>query len=61
MPNQTDQIYRSLRIKEAEKRYGLSRSMIYRLMAAKKVVSVKVGGRRLLLVESLEALIASPS
>ena len=42
---------------EAVEAYGLSRSMIYRLMARGILHSVLVGGRRLIPVDALEALL----
>jgi excisionase family DNA binding protein len=48
---------RAYQINEATCAYGLSRSTLYKLMAAGTLRSVKVGGRRLIPVEALEALI----
>jgi excisionase family DNA binding protein len=48
---------RALAVKEAVETYGLSRSMLYRLMARGTLHSVRVGGRRLLPVDALEALL----
>jgi excisionase family DNA binding protein len=45
-------------VDEAAAAYRLSRSTLYKLMAAGTLRSVKVGGRRLIPVEALEALIA---
>jgi excisionase family DNA binding protein len=47
----------ALRIKEAAAISGLSRSTLYKLLSAKKLRAVKVGGRRLILRESLLALL----
>jgi len=47
----------ALRINEAAAVSGLSRSTLYKLLGAKKLRAVKVGGRRLILRESLEALL----
>lgn len=47
----------ALRIKEAAAVSGLSRSTIYKLLSANKLRAVKVGGRRLILRESLLALL----
>jgi excisionase family DNA binding protein len=48
---------RAYQINEAVATYRLSRSTIYKLMGAGALRSVKVGGRRLIPVEALEALI----
>jgi excisionase family DNA binding protein len=48
---------RALRVNEAVEAYGLSRSMIYRLMARGTLHSVRVGGRRLIPIDALEALL----
>jgi excisionase family DNA binding protein len=48
---------RAYQVNEAVATYRLSRSTIYKLMAAGTLRSVKVGGRRLIPVEALEALI----
>ena len=48
---------RALRVKEASAIYGLSRSTLYVLMAAGKLRAVKVGGRRLIPRDALEALL----
>lgn len=47
----------TLRINEAAAVSGLSRSTLYQLLKAGKLRAVKVGGRRLILRESLEALL----
>jgi len=49
---------RAYRIDEAAAAIGLSRSTLYKLIAAGTLRSVKVGGRRLVPVASLEALLA---
>jgi excisionase family DNA binding protein len=49
---------RALRINEAASLYGISRSTIYKIMAAGTLRSVKIGGRRLIPRDALEALIA---
>ena len=48
---------RALRVKEASALFGLSRSTLYVLMAAGKLRSVKIGGRRLIPRDSLEAIL----
>jgi excisionase family DNA binding protein len=48
---------RALRVKEASAIYGLSRSTLYVLMAAGRLRTVKVGGRRLIPRDALEALL----
>ncbi|KAF2990150.1 helix-turn-helix domain-containing protein [Methylocystis sp. MJC1] len=47
----------ALRINEAAAMASLSRSTLYQLLKAGKLATVKVGGRRLVLRESLEALL----
>jgi excisionase family DNA binding protein len=49
---------RVYQINEAAAAYRLSRSTIYKLIAAGTLRSVKVGGRRLIPVEAIEALFA---
>ena len=46
---------RAYQVKEAVATYRLSKSTIYKLMATGALRSVKVGGRRLIPVEGLEA------
>ncbi len=48
---------RALRVNEAVAAYRLSRSTIYKLMGSGKLRTVKVGGRRLIPTDVLEALI----
>lgn len=47
----------TLRVKEAAAISGLSRSTLYKLLGARKLQTVKVGGRRLILRESLQTLL----
>ena len=47
----------ALRIRDASILSGLSRSTLYELLKAGKLRAVKIGGRRLILRESLEALL----
>ncbi|MBV9288216.1 MAG: helix-turn-helix domain-containing protein [Hyphomicrobiales bacterium] len=47
----------ALRIRDASIVSGLSRSTLYELLKAGKIRAVKIGGRRLILRESLEALL----
>jgi excisionase family DNA binding protein len=47
----------ALRINDAVVVSGLSRSTIYELLKAGKLRAVKIGGRRLILRESLQALL----
>jgi excisionase family DNA binding protein len=49
---------RALRINEASMLYGISRSTIYKIMAAGTLRTVKIGGRRLIPRDAIEALIA---
>lgn len=47
----------TLRINEASALSGLSRSTLYELLKANKLRAVKVGGRRLIIRESLQSLL----
>ena len=49
---------RALNVSEAVFRYGIGRTNLYRLMKAGTLRSVKIGRRRLIPVDALEALIA---
>jgi excisionase family DNA binding protein len=49
---------RALRINEASALYGISRSTIYKMRAAGTLRTVKIGGRRLVPRDALEALIS---
>jgi len=49
---------RAFHIKEAAAIYRLSRSTLYKLMGQGKLRTVKVGGRRLLPIDAIEALIS---
>jgi excisionase family DNA binding protein len=57
--NSRSGVRRAYQVNEAVATYRLSRSTIYKLMAAGTLRSVKVGGRRLIPVEALEALIGA--
>jgi hypothetical protein len=46
--------------KRAKQQYGLGLTSIYALLGDDRLVSVKIGGRRLISVASLEALFANP-
>ncbi len=48
---------RAYRINEATETYGIGRTKIYELIKEGKLHTVKVGGRRLIPAESLEALL----
>lgn len=48
---------RAYRIKEAAAAYRLSRTTLYKLIANGVLRSVKVGGRRLIPLDALEALL----
>jgi excisionase family DNA binding protein len=48
---------RAYRINEAVATYRLSRSTLYKLIAAGKLRSIKIGGRRLVPRDSLESLL----
>jgi excisionase family DNA binding protein len=47
----------ALRVNEASVAAGISRSTIYKMMSAGKLRTTKVGGRRLILREDLQALL----
>lgn len=49
---------RAFHVKEAAKIYGWSRSTLYKMMKDGTLKSVRVGGRRLIPRDALEALIA---
>ncbi len=49
---------RAYQVNEAAAAYRLSRSTLYSLMATGKLRSVKIGGRRLIPVDAIEALLA---
>jgi excisionase family DNA binding protein len=57
IPNIPTQEKITLRINETVAVSGLSRSTIYELLKAGKLRAVKVGGRRLILRESLQTLL----
>ncbi len=57
IPNIPTQEKIALRINETVAVSGLSRSTIYELLKAGKLRAVKIGGRRLILRESLQALL----
>jgi excisionase family DNA binding protein len=56
--NSSSGVRRAYQVNEAVATYRLSRSTLYKLMSDGTLRSVKVGGRRLIPVEALEALIA---
>ena len=49
---------RALRVRDAAQTYSISKTRIYELIAAGKLKSLRIGGRRLITVDSLENLIA---
>ena len=49
----------ALSIRGASQYTGLSRSTLYRMMAAGQLPSIKIGVRRLLRIEDLDSLIAA--
>jgi excisionase family DNA binding protein len=55
--NSNSDVRRVYQVMEAVAAYRISKSTIYKLMAAGSLKTVKVGGRRLIPVEALEALI----
>jgi excisionase family DNA binding protein len=50
---------RAYRVNEAVAVYRLSRSTLYKLIAAGKLRTIKIGGRRLIPREALETLLTS--
>jgi excisionase family DNA binding protein len=48
---------RAYRINEAARAYGLSRSTLYKLMTSGALQNVKIGGRRLIPRDAIEALL----
>ncbi len=48
---------RAFRVNDAAQSYSISRATIYRLLKANELRAVKIGGRRLILREDLEALV----
>ena len=48
---------RALRVNEASAQYGISRSTIYKIMSEGTLRTVKIGGRRLIPRDALEALL----
>lgn len=48
---------RAYQVDEAVAAYRLSRSTLYKLMAIGKLRTVKIGGRRLIPVDAIEALL----
>jgi len=59
IPNIPTQEKITLRINETVAVSGLSRSTIYELLKAGKLQALKIGGRRLILRESLQVLLHS--
>ena len=53
-----DENRRALSIEEAARTCGLSRSTLYRLLKDKKLATVKVGLRRLVRPEAIDALLS---
>lgn len=57
MSSKVEEKRRGLSVKEASQRGGWSRAMTYRLIAAGKLKSVRVLGRRLITPEAVDALL----
>lgn len=51
------QTKRAFRVKEVPPTYGIGRTKVYELINAGKLKTIKIGGRRLILADSLEALL----
>ena len=49
---------RAVSVVEAARICGLSRATVYRLIAQKKLMTVKIGARRLVPVAAIDALLA---
>jgi excisionase family DNA binding protein len=47
----------ALSIREAEQASGLSRATLYRLIASGRLMTLKIGARRLVTIGALEALL----
>jgi excisionase family DNA binding protein len=45
-------------VRDAARTYSLSKTRIYELLAANRLKSLKIGGRRLVTVDSLESLLS---
>jgi excisionase family DNA binding protein len=56
-PTITPNERRALRVNDAAFAYGLGRSTLYRLLKENRLPSVKIGGRRLIPREAMEALL----
>ena len=50
---------RAFRVDDAARTYGLSRTTLYKLLSEGRLQSVKVGRRRLILRDSLDALLGA--
>ena len=48
----------AMSMREAEVASGLSRATLYRLVSSGRLVSLKIGARRLITVEALEGLLS---
>lgn len=48
-----------LRVSEAAIALGVGRSMLYEILASGRIDSVKIGNRRLVLADSVEAFVGS--
>lgn len=49
---------RAIRVSEVKRHYGFGKTYLYQLMREGKLRTVKIGGVRLIPIESLEALLA---
>jgi len=50
---------RAYRVGDAARAYGLSRTTLYKLLSEGRLQSVKIGRRRLILRDSLDALLGA--
>jgi excisionase family DNA binding protein len=57
LPEKVPEEKRAFRINEAVAAYGLSRTTLYKLIAEQKLPAAKIGGRRLIPRDALEALL----
>ena len=58
MPNINHENRRALSIEETARTCDLSRATIYRLIKQKKLATIKVGARRLVRPEAIDALLS---
>jgi len=57
-PNPIEEKRRAYSIREASHLCGLSRATLYRLLKEEKIISIKIGNRRLIRDDQINALLA---